>query len=78
MTTWHKGPPPSCGWWPCRGPGNYFVLRWWDGQRWSRGATRLDDALAAAWLAARPESDWIEPRIEWTERPDRWPERSRT
>lgn len=78
MTKWHKGPPPSCGWWPCRGPGNYFVLRWWDGQRWSWGATRLDDALAAAWLAARPEADYMQPHIEWAERPDWWPERSRT
>ena len=77
MTTWHKGPPPSCGWWPCRGQ-KCIVLRWWDGQRWSLWASSWGDALTAAWYAARPDSDWMQPRIEWTERPDWWPERSRT
>jgi hypothetical protein len=77
MTTWHKGPPPSCGWWPTKGRYGYR-LRWWNGRLWSRGATRLDGRLIAAWLAARPDSDWMQPHIEWTERPDWWPERSRT
>jgi len=34
--------------------------------------------LVAAWCAARPEADYMQPHIEWTERPDWWPERSRT
>ena len=74
MTTWHKGPPPSCGWWPIKGR----RLRWWNGRLWSRGATRLDGARAAAWLAEQPEADYMQPHIEWTERPDWWPQRSRT
>lgn len=77
MTTWHKGPPPSCGWWPCRG-GKRIVLRWWDGQRWSLAADQWQGALVAAWCAARPEVDYMQPHIEWTKRPDWWPERSRT
>ena len=77
MTTWHKGPPPSCGWWPCKG-GRDYVLRWWDGQRWSRWASRYDGELVGAWWATRPESDYVQPHIDWTERPDWWPERSRT
>ena len=77
MITWHKGPPPSCGWWPTKKGRHGYHLRWWNGL-WSRGAARLDSARAAAWLAEQPEGDWIQPHIEWTERPDWWPERSKT
>jgi len=78
MTTWHKGPPPSLGWWPASIERNANHLRWWDGRQWSWRASMIDGPLVAAWLAARPESKHLQPNIEWTERPDWWPERSRT
>jgi hypothetical protein len=78
MTTWHKGPPPSLGWWPAAFHRNKKILRWWDGISWSIPVMRHMSASQAAENAARKEPDQYQNDIEWTERPASWPERSRT
>lgn len=73
---WHHGPPPSVGWWPTRASWGES-LRWWDGSRWSVGAFEHNSEVFAGEQATRPTS--LDRRlIMWTERPDSWPERSRT
>ncbi len=76
MTTWHKGPPPSIGWWPasnCRDP---ECCRWWNGEWWSRPVWP-DSSIEGVALAARSKCPH-QFLIEWTDRPASWPERSRT
>lgn len=75
MTTWHKGPPPSIGWWPASDRRNPDVLRWWDGKVWSTATHIGMDVEEAAHWAMR--KTWMR-NIEWTDRPAWWPERSRT
>jgi hypothetical protein len=75
MTTWHKGPPPSIGWWPASRRRNPELLRWWNGEWWSCAAHitwTAEDAEGAAELGTTMSD------IEWTDRPASWPERSRT
>ena len=75
MTTWHKGPPPSIGWWPasrCRLPDHF---RWWNGKWWSMPATITETAKEAEYAA---KIKTVMSDIEWTDRPASWPERSRT
>ena len=76
MTTWHKGPPPSIGWWPASRRRNPDTLRWWDGSAWSFpahiGMTAKEAAKQSAIKSGRT------PNIKWTDRPASWPERSRT
>ena len=75
MTTWHKGPPPSIGWWPASTRRNPDFLRWWNGKWWSYAAhIRMTAKEAAITAKAKTSSD----DIEWTERPASWPERSKT
>ena len=76
MREWHKGPPPSIGWWPASVTRDERVLRWWNGKCWSDPASTERTARAAA-AAARRES-WRQYDIEWTKRPTSWPERSKT
>ena len=76
MTTWHKGPPPSIGWWPASYSRHSDVFRWWGGEYWSFACYRTMTAREAARQAAQLASDIFE--VEWTDRPDDWPERSRT
>jgi hypothetical protein len=73
---WHKGPPPSMGWWPT------LVLktslagyRWWDGECWSWPSFAHESAAKAAHWASKKEDKHD---IEWTDRPKNWPERSKT
>ena len=76
MTTWHKGPPPSVGWWPasnCRSPDAH---RYYNGEWWSEVAWPEHSAEEAA-RAARSK-DACQDLIEWTDRPASWPERSKT
>jgi hypothetical protein len=76
MTTWHKGPPPSIGWWPASTYRDPESLRWWNGRRWSLPAYSDMTATEASWRArGDTHSQSI---IEWTDRPAWWPERSRT
>lgn len=75
-TVWRKGPPPSIGWWPASLHRSRLVLRWWDGTHWSQAAYVTRSAARAALIAAKPA---VQPRrIEWTDRPDSWPERAKT
>jgi hypothetical protein len=52
MTTWHKGPPPSIGWWPAGIFRDATILRWWNGKSWSTGAHVVYTAEEAAETAA--------------------------
>jgi len=78
MTTWHKGPPPSIGWWPASFHRIPNMLRWWDGISWSVPARIHMTALRAAENASIKEPDRYQNDIEWTNRPNYWPERSKT
>jgi hypothetical protein len=77
MTTWHKGPPPSVGWWPASSYWeDAYVLRWWNGEYWSRPAEAgFELHQVAATAALKDPSQHL---IEWTDRPAWWPERSKT
>jgi len=75
---WHKGPPPSIGWWPTRHYEKAFAdYRWWNGKFWSWAAFAHEPADKAARWAAKRENIHID-NIEWADRPADWPERSRT
>ena len=75
---WHKGPPPSIGWWPTRHYEQILTAdyRWWDGEVWSWPAFAHESATKAAHWAAKKELGRND--IEWTDRPKDWPERSKT
>lgn len=71
---WHKGAPPSIGWWPAnftsksdhKGGRNPRIIRWWDGQLWSTAAFpdfTAKEAADSAYFKARKQDC-----IEWTER----------
>ena len=79
MTKWKSGPPPSLGWWPCRLKDRPYsgCLRWWDGKLWSWCALPSDSAEIAAWFAEQ-SSPSDRRLVQWSARPDSWPERSRT
>jgi hypothetical protein len=77
MTTWHKGPPPSIGWWPASIVHDPSILRWWDGMRWSMAVDDIKDSDTAGMYAKKPCLIYPDD-IEWTDRPASWPERSRT
>lgn len=76
MTTWHKGPPPSIGWWPASYWEDERVLRWWNGEWWSRPAEQGFELHIVAATAAMKDPCFKD--IEWTDRPEWWPERSKT
>jgi hypothetical protein len=76
MNKWHKGPPPSIGWWPASNCRNEHILRWWDGANWSDATVGSMNSTQAG-KAAR-NSEWAQSRMEWTDRPESWPARSRT
>ena len=75
-TLWHKGPPPSIGWWPSSTGRREGIFRWWNGKTWSHYATSNDTATFAGHQAQR--SAIHQKLIEWKHRPDDWPARSRT
>lgn len=77
MSKWHRGPPPSVGWWPASFMRSMETLRWWDGV-WSRGVSAGSSAATAARAAIQPEQQPWQSMIEWRGRPASWPERSRT
>jgi hypothetical protein len=76
MTTWHKGPPPSIGWWPASYSRDPDAHRYYNGEWWSAAAYPACAANEAAAIACR-KSAW-QNDIEWTDRPAWWPERSKT
>jgi hypothetical protein len=76
MIKWHKGPPPSIGWWPASLFFNPKSFRWWDGEQWSLNANEGMDLERISQLARKPSL--CQEEIEWTDRPHNWPERSKT
>jgi hypothetical protein len=77
MSKWHKGHPPSVGWWPASDDQEKGFLRWWDGKRWSIGVfASLNAFEAAKWAKVKQSKCWAE--VEWQDRPKSWPERSKT
>jgi hypothetical protein len=65
---WHKGPPPSIGWWPASVSHFQESLRWWDGECWSIPVSRFETSRAAGKAAQYKEKNATS-LIEWT---DRW------
>jgi hypothetical protein len=76
MTKWHRGPPPSIGWWPASVRKNVGIFRWWNGRIWS-SPTGADfttaEALAQALHPSKDNRD-----VLWRARPSDWPARSLT
>ena len=78
MTEWHSGPPPSVGWWPTSASGGVVILlRWWDGAIWGLGLSPRTTAEIAGALALHKTFS-PQTYIQWRERPESWPERSKT
>ena len=69
----HKGPPPSIGWWPT----GAHSLRWWDGETWSWNCMDTDKLSAVKYFSEKKELT-ISPLIKWFDRPESWPDRSKT
>ena len=74
---WHKGPPPSVGWWPASTQRVGKIYRWWNGEYWSRPAFAGLTAVEADFKAAIPSINSTE-NIWWAPRPKSWPARSHT
>jgi hypothetical protein len=66
-TKWHKGEPPSIGWWPASYSKQKDILRWWNGKRWSHRALTSYTSKEAAAAAAKPSGMGLV-EIEWSER----------
>lgn len=64
---WHKGPPPSIGWWPASVQRDPEAIRWWNGHIWSYNARPEESAKVAAQYAAIP-TGIVSNSIEWTNR----------
>jgi len=77
MKQWHKGPPPSIGWWPASAARCSDVFRWWNGECWSSAAEKNSSAWGV-YRAANTRAFFRQTEIEWTDRPEWWPERSKT
>lgn len=73
---WRSGPPPSIGWWPASYSCDPTILRWWDGEAWSYFCQRGDSTEYIAKRAASHSE--LHESIRWTDRPARWPKRSKT
>ena len=75
---WHKGPPPSVGWWPVESKPHGGAIRWWDGEHWSIQFRAGDTGLFKAAEAAGCRSPFGTDVVEWQHRPASWPARSKT
>lgn len=73
---WHKGPPPSIGWWPASYAKDAGIVRWWNGKVWGTACSEFTSPVQAARNARMAAS--AQGGIRWTERPANWPARSRT
>ena len=76
MSKWHKGPPPSVGWWPASVRGMEGIYRWWDGRRWSAPVMSQEPADFAGHAATIKKPGQKD--VQWQHRPANWPERSKT
>lgn len=75
---WHRGPPPSKGWWPASYAMHPDIYRWWNGGQWSDYACRGDSLLMVRQAASRMVRANSGFQIYWKDRPKNWPERSKT
>lgn len=77
MSKWNSGPPPSLGWWPTK-DSRYGekLVRWWNGKWWSVGLHPEEDMFIS--VCANYRTQVPNEKIQWANRPDSWPERSRT
>ena len=75
-TVWHKGPPPSVGWWPASVCEDSTCIRWWNGKWWSTPCYK-NTLLVNVAVKAKMKSVQG-PFIYWAKRPANWPARSRT
>lgn len=75
-TVWHKGPPPSVGWWPASRYKIFGSYRWWNGSAWSVAVFESYNKISVSRASKLKAIGQRE--IKWTERPDDWPEWSRT
>jgi hypothetical protein len=75
-TDWHRGPPPSVGWWPASIFENSEVLRWWNGQGWSYPVDKTVRPFEVT-LYAQIMSN-CQRKIKWQFRPTNWPMHSHT
>jgi hypothetical protein len=73
---WHKGPPPSIGWWPASVCFDTECIRWWDGNKWG-DACYANTSVKVAEIRAQRRANY-QNSIKWTNRPFDWPERSKT
>jgi hypothetical protein len=65
-TTWHKGAPPSIGWWPASVARNGSCICWWNGEWWSVAANPSTPEFAVKRIAATKAID--QDAIEWSKR----------
>lgn len=77
---WHKGPPPSIGWWPASKVFDETSVRWWNGTHWSYSFSALKtytDHHLNFWAPCieRVKSGEL---IYWMDRPNYWPDKSKT
>lgn len=68
-TTWHKGAPPSIGWWPASTVRDPQAIRWYNGANWSAVAFPSYSAKEAAKSAKFKFEGVGQKYIEWA---DRW------
>jgi len=77
---WHRGPPPSLGWWEAStthfGPPLSGLYRWWDGEAWSNPVGKHRTAEEAGIMAADKRQEGA--HIAWRHRPFTWPASSYT
>jgi len=66
-TTWHKGAPPSIGWWPASCQEDIEEIRWWDGELWSFAAYP-DQSAASAGHASQQKNYTYSKEFKWSER----------
>ena len=58
---WHKGPPPSIGWWPASRTGTRGFYRWWDGKQWSAPVSRHASAADAVVKEIAAAAEFLPP-----------------
>lgn len=77
MTKWHKGPPPSVGWWQASAFRDPSMLRWWNGSYWSECAWKGCTERHIEHVSSNKAGFELY-EIEWKDRPKSWPARSKT
>jgi hypothetical protein len=66
-TKWHKGAPPSIGWWPAGLYQKLDLVRWWNGEYWSVGVPIETNSNDAGEYAIH-KTIYSNKEIKWSER----------